>query len=50
MNTFFTRDEERRNKEGGIALLTHGEITRIDLTEEAFIMALTTYINGNEWK
>lgn len=32
---------------GGIGLLTKEEITRIDLTEEAFTMALTPFINEN---
>ncbi len=45
MNRIFEKDEERHNKGGGIQLLTHGKISRIDLTEEAFIMALTKYIN-----
>ena len=35
---------------GGISLLTKNEISRIDLTRNAFIMALTTYINGDIWK
>ena len=35
---------------GGIGLLTHGELSRIDLTRSAFIMALTKYINGEIWK
>ena len=43
-------DEERHNKGGGIQLLTHDKISRIDLTETAFIMALTKYINGDKWK
>ena len=41
MNTVFSKDDERHNRGGGIQLLTHNEITRIDLTEYAFIMALT---------
>ena len=45
----FEKDEERHNKGGGIQLLTHNKITRIDLTEMAFIMALTKYINEN-WR
>ncbi len=36
-------------KVGGIQLLTHNEISRIDLTEMAFIMALTKFINEN-WR
>lgn len=49
MNSIFEEDKERHNKGGGIQLLTHGEITRIDSTEMAFIMALTKYINGDIW-
>lgn len=49
MDKIFKKDEERHNKGGGIQLLTHNEITRIDLTEMAFIMALTKYINEN-WR
>ena len=50
MNSIFEKDEERHNKGGGIQLLTHNKITRIDLTEMAFIMALTKYINEDKWK
>lgn len=50
MNKVFTQDEERHNKGGGIQLLTHGKVSRIDLTQMAFIMALTEYINENKWK
>lgn len=50
MNTVFSKDDERHNKGGGIQLLTHNEITRIDLTEYAFIMALTKYINEEKWR
>jgi len=35
---------------GGISILTKGEVSRIDLTRNAFIMALTKYINGEVWK
>lgn len=49
MDTIFEKDEERHNKGGGIQLLTHNKVTRIDLTEMAFIMALTKYINDN-WR
>ena len=41
---------ERHNHSGGIQLLTHNKISRIDLTEDAFIMALTKYINGEKWR
>ncbi len=50
MNTVFFKDDERHNKGGGIQLLTHNELTRIDLTEMAFIMALTKYINEDKWR
>ena len=50
MNNIFEKDEERHNKGGGIQLLTHDKVSRIDLTEMAFIMALTKYINGDSWK
>ena len=43
-------DKERHNHSGGIQLLTHNEISRVDLTEYAFIMALTKYINGEKWR
>lgn len=49
MDKLFVEDEERHNRGGGIQLLTHNKITRIDLTEMAFIMALTKYINEN-WR
>lgn len=50
MNKIFEKDEERHNKGGGIQLLTHNKISRIDLTEIAFIMALTKYINDDNWR
>lgn len=50
MNNVFTKDDERHNKGGGIQVLTHEKVTRIDLTKSAFIMALTKYINGEVWK
>lgn len=34
---------------GGVGLLTHGVITRIDLTAQSFIMALTQFINKDIW-
>ena len=49
MNKVFTKDDERHNKGGGIQLLTHNKISRIDSTQIAFIMALTKYINEN-WR
>lgn len=50
MNSIFIKDDERHNKGGGIQLLTNNKISRIDLTETAFIMALTKYINGEIWR
>ena len=50
MNKLFSEDEDRRNNGGGIQLLTHGKVSRIDITEIAFVMALTKFINGNSWK
>ena len=50
MNSVFYEDNERHNKGGAIQALTHDQISRIDLTESAYIMALTKYINGDVWK
>lgn len=49
MNKVFTPDDNRHNYGGGVQLLTHGEVSRIDLTEVAFVMALTKFINGDSW-
>ncbi len=49
MDKIFEKDKERHNKGGGIQLLTKNKVTRIDLTELAFIMALTKYINREKW-
>ena len=49
MDKIFDESELRKNK-GGINLLTNGKITRIDQTKQAFIMALTQFINGEIWK
>ena len=38
-----------KNEKGGIAYLTKDVITRYDFTREAFIMALTVFINGDKW-
>ena len=38
------------NGKGGINFLTKGEISRIDLTRNTFIMALTKYINKDKWR
>ena len=39
-----------KNEKGGIAHLTNNVITRFDMTREAFIMALTEFINGDIWR
>jgi len=49
MDGIFNQKDLRSSK-GGISFLTHNEINRIDLTKEAFIMALTQFINGDIWK
>jgi non-canonical (house-cleaning) NTP pyrophosphatase len=38
-----------RNSVGGINYLTHEKISRIDISREAFTMALTKFINGDIW-
>ena len=35
---------------GGISRLTHNEVTRIELTKNAFVMALIGHTNGDLWK
>lgn len=50
MDEVLGKDEQRHNQKGGIQLLTHNKITRIDLTKQAFIMALTKFINEDRWK
>ena len=37
------------NSRGGISYLTKNAISRIDLTRDAFIVALTKFINGDIW-
>ena len=49
MDKIFNETELRAGK-GGINLLTKGKITRIEQTKQAFIMALTQFINGEIWK
>jgi len=49
MDKIFEHNNLAKGK-GGISYLTKNEISRIDLTRNAFIMALTTYINGEIWK
>lgn len=49
MDRLFSGKELGKGK-GGITFLTKDEITRIDLTRNAFIMALTRFINEDIWK
>lgn len=43
-------ESDLRSSTGGISLLTHDALSRIDLNTHAFIMALTQFINNNLWK
>ena len=43
-------ESDLRSTTGGIGLLTHDVVTRIDLSKEAFLMALTPFINNKIWK
>ncbi len=49
MDKIFSGKELGKGK-GGISFLTKNEVTRIDLTRNAFVMALTKHINGEIWK
>lgn len=49
MDEIFNK-EDLRSLGGGIQLLTHGRVSRIDLTEAAFIMALTKFVNNEIWR
>lgn len=49
MEKIFHKENGLRNGNGGISLLTKNKITRIDLTKQSFIMALTKFINGDIW-
>ena len=49
MDRLFSGKELGKGK-GGISFLTKDEITRIDLTRNAFIMALTKHINEDIWR
>ncbi|MBE5746263.1 MAG: DUF84 family protein [Clostridiales bacterium] len=42
-------ESDLRSSTGGVGLLTHDVITRIDLNTQAFVMALTKFINGYRW-
>lgn len=49
MDKIFKGKELGKGK-GGISYLTKNEVSRIDLTRNAFIMALTRHINEDIWK
>ncbi len=49
MDEIFNESELGKGK-GGIGMLTKDNISRIDLTKDAFIMALTQFVNGDKWK
>ena len=49
MDKIFSGKELGKGK-GGISFLTKNEVTRIELTRNAFIMALISHINGDTWK
>ena len=49
LDRIFNQNESGKGK-GGISFLTKGEVSRIDLVKNAFIMALTKHINGDTWK
>ena len=49
MDKIFEKQQLGKGK-GGISLLTRGEVSRIQITKDAFIMALIGHINGEVWK
>ena len=49
MDRIFSWKELCKGK-GGISFLTKNEVSRIDLTRNAFVMALTKHINGEMWR
>ena len=49
MDKIFSGKELGKGK-GGISFLTKDEVSRIDLTRNAFIMALIKHINGEIWR
>lgn len=49
MDKIFSGKELGKGK-GGISYLTKDEVSRIDLTRNAFIMALTKHINDDIWR
>lgn len=49
MDKIFGGKELGKGK-GGISFLTRDVVTRIELTKNAFVMALTSHINGDMWR
>ncbi len=49
MDKLFSKNNLNIGK-GGISILTHDEVSRIELTKNAFVMALIGHINGDLWK
>ena len=49
MDKIFSGNNLGKGK-GGISFLTKNEVSRIDLTRNAFIMALIKFINGEIWQ
>ena len=49
MDKIFDGNELNKGK-GGISILTDDQISRIDLTRNAFMMALISHINGDIWR
>ena len=49
MDKIFSGKELSKGK-GGISFLTRDALSRVDLTRDAFVMALIKHINGEIWK
>lgn len=49
MDKIFSENDLNKEK-GGINILTKNQVSRISLTENAFIMALIKHINGDLWR
>lgn len=49
MDKVFSKNNLNTGK-GGISILTKDEVSRIDLTKNAFVMALIPQINGDIWR
>ena len=49
MDKIFSQKELGKGN-GGISFLTKDQVSRVDITKNAFIMALTTHINGDIWR